>query len=189
MKKTRKYLASFFKKWIFPYFGKDFPSTPPPPFRFYTLAKISLPTWIMLLPLVALAISIPLALLFFLDQRWDVNERNVVFGFVFSFRFSFVRKFRNLRFFRLFRFKLRQIKPRFAHVYSNKNVILSVYDNFFICGGCIAVRHQNVHDHNKNKWFFLFFFRKIGFLLVSNNVRFVPRSEGLIPLSTPLHKG
>ena len=51
MKKTRKYLASFFKKWIFPSFGKDLPSTPPPPFRFYTLAKISLTTWIMRLPL------------------------------------------------------------------------------------------------------------------------------------------
>ena len=33
-KKTRKYLASFFKKWIFPSFGKDFPSTPPPPSDF-----------------------------------------------------------------------------------------------------------------------------------------------------------
>ena len=39
--KTRKYLANFFKKWIFPSFGKDLSSTPPPPFGFQTLAKTS----------------------------------------------------------------------------------------------------------------------------------------------------
>ena len=37
----RKYLANFFKKWIFPSFGKDFSSTSPPPFGFQTLANTS----------------------------------------------------------------------------------------------------------------------------------------------------
>ena len=31
---------------------------------------------------------------------------------------------------------------------------------FFICEGCIAVRHQNAHEHNKNKWNFVFFVQK-----------------------------
>ena len=30
--------------------------------------------------------------------------------------------------------------------------------------GCIAVRHQIVHDHDKNKWIFYFSIEKIGFL-------------------------
>ena len=98
--------------------------------------------------------------IWFQKQRWDVNERNVVFGFVISFRFFFVRKFQNLRFFVHFVSNCGEWSRVLLTFTAIKTLFYLYTITFFICGGCISVRQQNVHEHNKNKWNFVFFVRK-----------------------------
>ena len=63
------------------------------------------------------------------------------------------------------------MKPRFVHVYSNKNVILSVYDNFFSFAEGVSQYVTKMYTSTTKMSGILYFsFKKIVVLLVLNDV-------------------
>ena len=68
-------------------------------------------------------------------------------------------------------FQIAKMKPRFSHVYSNENVILSVYDNFFHLRRVYRSTSPKFTRAQQQKSGILYFsFKKIGVLLVLNDV-------------------
>ena len=58
-------------------------------------------------------------------------------------------------------FQIAKMKPRFSHVYSNENVILSVYDNFFSFAEGVSQYVTKIYTSTTTKkWNFVFFVQK-----------------------------